>query len=113
MVIKVDSKSGKVDLSQRDQEERAAEKKLADKGAGTINTAGMTPLGAALARAGIKKNNFVDLSKVCHTTGIAALLPQACWASFCWRTICNLLFKFPIIIHIIIREYALTAALPL
>ena len=63
-VIRVDAKSRKVDLSQRSEEERAADKKLAEKGAGTVKVAGMNQLQAALARAGIQKNDFVDLSKV-------------------------------------------------
>lgn len=63
-VIRVDAKSRKVDLSQRSEDERAADKKLAEKGAGTVKVAGMNQLQAALARAGIQKTDFVDLSKV-------------------------------------------------
>jgi predicted RNA-binding protein with RPS1 domain len=63
-VIRVDSKSRKVDLSQRSEEERAADKKMAEKGAGTVKVSGMNSLQAALARAGVQKTDFVDLSEV-------------------------------------------------
>jgi hypothetical protein len=76
-VIKVDTKTRKVDLSQRSDEEREAEKVLAERGAGSVNTAGMTMLGAALARAGIKKNDFVDLSQASPVR--RALLPLHRW----------------------------------
>ncbi|KAK9914903.1 hypothetical protein WJX75_002062 [Coccomyxa subellipsoidea] len=62
-VIRVDSKSRKVDLSQRSEEERAADKKMAEKGAGTVKVSGMNSLQAALARAGVQKTDFVDLSE--------------------------------------------------
>lgn len=63
-MIRVDAKARKVDLSQRSEEERAADKKLAERGAGTVKVSGMNSLQAALARAGVSKTDFVDLSKV-------------------------------------------------
>ena len=65
-MIKVDAKARRVDVSQRSEEERAADAKLSREGASSIlKTAGMNTLQAALARAGISKTDFEDLSQVC------------------------------------------------
>ena len=88
-MIRVDSKLRKVDLSQRSEEERAADKKMAEKGAGTVKVSGMNSLQAALARAGVQKTDFVDLSEVrlcsafpcpCSVAFSRQLLLQACTA---------------------------------
>lgn len=62
--MKVDAKARKVDVSQRSEEERAADRKLSAEGASSVQTAGMNSLQAALARVGIKKIDFVDVSQV-------------------------------------------------
>ena len=64
-MIKVEAKQRRVDVTQRSEEDRAADRKLATEGAATVQTAGMNSLQAALARAGIQKKDFVDVSKVC------------------------------------------------
>lgn len=91
-VIRVDSKARKVDLSQRSEEERASDKKLAEKGAGTIKVSGMNTLQAALARAGIQKADFEDLSKV-H---MHALLPSL---------LLHCLFRKPYMLNVTRRTY--------
>lgn len=63
-VMKVDAKARRVDLTQRSEEERQADKALAEVGARTVKVSGMNTLEAALARAGIRKQDFEDLSKV-------------------------------------------------
>ena len=68
-VLKVDAKNRRVDLTQRSEEERAAEKTLTEEGARTVKISGLNSLGAALARAGIRKQDFEDLSKVCSNLG--------------------------------------------
>jgi len=68
-VLKVDAKNRRVDLTQRSEEERAAEKTLTEEGVRTVKVSGLNSLGAALARAGIRKQDFEDLSKVCSNLG--------------------------------------------
>jgi hypothetical protein len=57
-------------VSQRSEEDRAADQKLSREGAASVQTAGMNTLQAALARAGIRKKDFEDISQ--------ARLPRAC-----------------------------------
>ena len=69
-MIKVDAKARRVDVSQRSEEERAADAKLSREGASTVaKTAGMNSLQAALTRAGISKHDFEDLSQVALLAG--------------------------------------------
>ncbi len=63
-MLKVDAKNRRVDLTQRSEEERAADKALTEQGARSVRVAGLNSMGAALARAGIRKADFEDLSKV-------------------------------------------------
>ena len=63
-MLKVDAKNRRVDLTQRSEEERAADKALTEQGARSVRVAGLNSMGAALARAGIRKQDFEDLSKV-------------------------------------------------
>lgn len=63
-VLKVDAKNRRVDLTQRSEEERAADKALTEQGARSIRVSGLNSMGAALARAGIRKQDFEDVSKV-------------------------------------------------
>ena len=68
-VLKVDAKNRRVDVTQRSEEEIEADRTLNEKGASTARTSGMNTLQAALARAGIRKQDFEDLSKVCASLG--------------------------------------------
>ncbi len=52
-VVSVNERNRRVDLSGRSEAERAADKALAEKGAVSTSTGGLTALQAALARAGI------------------------------------------------------------
>lgn len=63
-VLRVDAKARKVDLTQRSEEDRALDKKLSEEGARSIKVSGLNTLGAALARAGISKKDYEDISKV-------------------------------------------------
>ena len=63
-MLRIDAKNRRVDLTQRSEEERAADKALAEKGAQSVRVSGLNSLGAALARAGIRKQDFEDLSQV-------------------------------------------------
>ncbi len=64
-VLRIDAKARRVDLTQRSEEERALDKKLTEEGARSIKVSGLNTLGAALARAGISKRDYEDISKVC------------------------------------------------
>ena len=68
-VLKVDAKNRRVDVTQRSEEEIEADRTLNEKGASTTRVSGMNTLQAALARAGIRKQDFEDLSKVCASPG--------------------------------------------
>ncbi len=77
-VLKVDAKNRRVDVTQRSEEEIEADRTLNEKGASTARVSGMNTLQAALARAGIRKQDFEDLSKVRASPGARPRPDRSC-----------------------------------
>ena len=90
-VLRIDAKNRRVDLTQRSEEERAADKALTEQGARSVRVSGLNSLGAALARAGIRKQDFEDVSKVWRCISVPGM---ACFvsASQCSPTLRRVVF---------------------